>query len=89
MSWLHANSPSAFTTANLAPVSPRSSLFGGDRRVESVSQSDPMILDDLDGRPNAMPTTQSPEAYIKIEPPPPLKDGFPTSVPPPAVTETM
>lgn len=35
-----------------------------------------MMLDDLDGRPNRMPAPRSPQAQIRIEPPPPMDDGF-------------
>ena len=76
--WLHANSHEPITSRKLAPISPTSSLFGGNhhRRPEASARGDPMMLDDLDGRPNRMPAPRSPQAQIRIEPPPPMDDGF-------------
>ncbi|PYI22078.1 hypothetical protein BO86DRAFT_233226 [Aspergillus japonicus CBS 114.51] len=71
--WLHANSRG---TTKLAPINPSSSLFGGHRRPEPVSLSDRMALDDLDGRQSGFPLSRSPEAHIRIEPPPPMDEGF-------------
>ncbi|KAJ5176293.1 uncharacterized protein N7482_002170 [Penicillium canariense] len=76
--WLHANS-SRSTTA-LPPVNPNSSLFGGHRRPESAFLSDRMALDELEGRQSGLPLSRSPEAHIKIEPPPPTDEGFPNSM---------
>lgn len=80
-SWLHANSES-MSSRKLAPISPSSSLFGGHhhRRPEASTQGDPMMLDDLDGRPSRMPMSRSPETQIRIEPPPPMDNGFRNSV---------
>ena len=75
--WLHAN---AGRSAVLAPINPNSSLFGGHRRPECATQSDPMVVDELDGRQSGVPLSRSPEAQIKIEPPPPTDDGFPNSM---------
>ncbi|KAF7589138.1 hypothetical protein BBP40_004708 [Aspergillus hancockii] len=77
--WVHANSKGS--GAKLAPISSSSSLFGGPRRLESVSQTDPMALDDLDGRQSGLPVSRSPEAHIRIEPPPPVDEGFRNSIP--------
>lgn len=77
--WLHANSDKS--TSLLPPINPDSSLFGGRSRPESAPRSDPMALDDeLEGRQSGMPISRSPEAQIKIEPPPPIDDGFPNSM---------
>jgi hypothetical protein len=84
--WIHANlrlqpgSPQPGSSM-LAPINPNSSLFGDHRRPEyPVPRSDRMILDESDGRQNALPTSRSPEAHIKIEPPPPADEGFRNSV---------
>ncbi|RAQ49926.1 C2H2 finger domain protein [Aspergillus flavus] len=77
--WVHANSKGP--SAKLAPINPSSSLFGGHRRLEAVPQSDRMALDDLDGRHSGLPLSRSPEAHIRIEPPPPADDGFRNSIP--------
>lgn len=39
-----------------------------------------MMLDDLEGRQSRIPAPRSPEAQIRIEPPPPMDDGFRNSV---------
>ena len=75
--WLHANS--GRSTA-LPPINPNSSLFGGHRRPDSAPRSDPMAVDELEGRQSGFPLSRSPEAQIKIEPPPPTDDGFPNSM---------
>lgn len=77
--WVHANSKGP--GAKLAPINPNSSLFGSHRRLESVPQSDRMALDDLDGRHSGLPLSRSPEAHIRIEPPPPADEGFRNSIP--------
>lgn len=85
--WLHANSFEPVASRKLAPISPSSSLFGGShyRRPEASMQStqstqgDPMMLDELDGRQNRLPPPRSPEAHIRVEPPPPVDDGFQNS----------
>ncbi|PYH95171.1 hypothetical protein BO71DRAFT_323877 [Aspergillus ellipticus CBS 707.79] len=71
--WLHANVRGPH---KLAPINPNSSLFGGHRRPEIVPQSDRMAIDELDGRQNGLPISRSPEAHIRIEPPPPMDEGF-------------
>ncbi|KAJ5113397.1 hypothetical protein N7456_001931 [Penicillium angulare] len=76
--WLHANSEKP-TTA-LPPINPNSSLFGGHRRPDSAPRSDPMVVDEVEGRQSGFPLSRSPEAQIKIEPPPPTDDGFPNSM---------
>lgn len=76
--WLHAN-PGRSADA-LPPINPNSSLFGGHRRPESTSHSDRMALDELEGRQSGVPLPRSPEAQIKIQPPPPTDDGFPNSM---------
>lgn len=76
--WLHGN-PGRSTNA-LAPINPNSSLFGGHRRSDGGSKSDPMAVDELEGRQSGLPISRSPEAQIKIEPPPPTDDGFPNSM---------
>ncbi|GES62593.1 C2H2 finger domain protein [Aspergillus terreus] len=73
--WFHAN-PKGSSATKLAPINPGSSLFGGHRRPESVPRSDRMALDELDGRQSGLPVSRSPEAHIKIEPPPPVDEGF-------------
>lgn len=81
--WLHANSQDSPASRKLAPISPSSSLFGGHshrRRPEASTHGDPMMLDDLEGRQGRAPVTRSPEAQIRIEPPPPIDDGFRNSV---------
>ncbi|KAH8428753.1 putative C2H2 finger domain protein [Aspergillus melleus] len=78
--WLHANPKSPVGTTKLAPISPSSSLFGGHRRPESVPQGDRMMVDELDGRQSGLPISRSPEAHIKIEPPPPADEGFRNSM---------
>lgn len=75
--WHHANSGDSATI--LPPINPNSSLFGS-RRSEAVPQSDPMALDDLEGRQSGVPGSRSPETQIKIEPPPPADEGFPNSM---------
>ena len=79
--WLHANSYEPVASRKLAPISPSSSLFGVShhRRPEASAQGDPMMLDDLDGRQNRLPPPRSPEAQIRVEPPPPVDDGFQNS----------
>ncbi|KAJ5133914.1 hypothetical protein N7526_005279 [Penicillium atrosanguineum] len=76
--WLHGN-PGRSTNA-LPPINPNSSLFGGHRRPETAIRSDPMAVDELEGRQSGLPVSRSPEAQIKIEPPPPTDDGFPSSM---------
>ncbi|KAJ5673886.1 hypothetical protein N7462_009325 [Penicillium macrosclerotiorum] len=76
--WLHANSGRPATV--LPPINPNSSLFGGHRRPDSTPQSDRMVVDELEGRQSGLPLAHSPEAQIKIEPPPPTDDGFPNSM---------
>ncbi|KAL2809973.1 hypothetical protein BJX63DRAFT_332836 [Aspergillus granulosus] len=79
--WIHANSRLQPGSMKLAPINPNSSLFGDHRRPEySVPRSDRMILDESDGRQGALPTSRSPDAHIKIEPPPPADEGFRNSV---------
>lgn len=74
--WAHANPKGFPGTAKLAPINPGSSLFGGHRRHESAPRSDRMVLDELNGRQSGLPVSRSPEAHIKIEPPPPVEEGF-------------
>ncbi|KAJ6103937.1 hypothetical protein N7486_004159 [Penicillium sp. IBT 16267x] len=76
--WLHANCERPSTA--LPPINPNSSLFGGHRRTDSTPRSDPMAVDELEGRQSGFPLSRSPEAHIKIEPPPPTDDGFPNSM---------
>lgn len=76
--WLHANSDRSASL--LPPINPNSSLFGGRSRPESNTKSDRMAVDELEGRQSGMPLSRSPEAQIKIEPPPPTDDGFPNSM---------
>ncbi|KAJ5238516.1 hypothetical protein N7468_003135 [Penicillium chermesinum] len=76
--WLHANSGRPHTV--LPPINPNSSLFGGHRRPDSTPRSDRMVVDELEGRQSGPPVSRSPEAQIKIEPPPPTDDGFPNSM---------
>ena len=76
--WLHANSGRPQTV--LPPINPNSSLFGGHRRPESAPRSDRMVVDELEGRQSGIPVSRSPEAQIKIEPPPPTNEGFPNSM---------
>jgi hypothetical protein len=78
--WLYANS--GRSTTSLPPISPNSSLFGGHahRRPDSVPRSDRMAVDELEGRQSGLPLSRSPEAQIKIEPPPPTDDGFPNTM---------
>ncbi|KAL4984757.1 hypothetical protein BDW68DRAFT_10427 [Aspergillus falconensis] len=79
--WIHANSRLPLGSTKLAPINPNSSLFGDHRRPEySLPRPDPMALDELDGRQSALPAARSPEAHIKIEPPPPADEGFRNSV---------
>ncbi|KAL4956564.1 hypothetical protein BDW69DRAFT_79212 [Aspergillus filifer] len=79
--WIHANSRPPPGSTKLAPINPDSSLFGDHRRPDHpVPRSDSMALDELDGRQSGLPTTRSPEAHIKIEPPPPADDGFRNAV---------
>ncbi|KAF9887872.1 hypothetical protein FE257_009532 [Aspergillus nanangensis] len=77
--WLHAN-PKGPYGAKLAPINPGSSLFGGRSRPESVPRTERMALDELDGRQSGLPVSRSPEAHIKIEPPPPVDEGFRNSI---------
>ncbi|KAL3468306.1 hypothetical protein BJX64DRAFT_1876 [Aspergillus heterothallicus] len=75
--WIHANSRLQPGSTKLAPINPNSSLFGDHRRPDyAVPRSDRMILDESDGRQSALPASRSPEAHIKIEPPPPADEGF-------------
>lgn len=78
--WLYANS--GRSTTSLPPINPNSSLFGGHahRRPDSVPLSDHMAVDELEGRQSGLPLSRSPEAQIKIEPPPPTDEGFPNSM---------
>ncbi|KAL4809040.1 hypothetical protein BDV18DRAFT_93626 [Aspergillus unguis] len=79
--WIHANSRLAPGSTKLAPINPNSSLFGDHRRPDyKIPRADPMALDESDGRQSGLPTTRSPEAHIKIEPPPPVDEGFRNSV---------
>jgi hypothetical protein len=71
--WHHANSDSS---NSLPPINPNSSLFGGHRRPETASQSDPMQIDECEGRQSG-PVSRSPEAQINIEPPP-VTEGLPS-----------
>lgn len=83
--WIHANSRLPPGSIKLAPINPNSSLFGDHRRPEyGVSRSDPMALDEFDGRQGSLPAARSPEAHIKIEPPPPADEGFRNSIGNPA-----
>ncbi|KAE8150160.1 hypothetical protein BDV25DRAFT_115003 [Aspergillus avenaceus] len=75
--WVYAHSKGP--GAKLAPISPSSSLLGG--RLGPVPQSDRMAIDDLDGRQTGLPVPRSPEAHIRIEPPPPADEGFRNSIP--------
>ncbi|KAJ5172421.1 hypothetical protein N7492_005014 [Penicillium capsulatum] len=75
--WHHANNDQSSTT--LPPINPNSSLFGGHRRPDPAPRSDPMAIDELEGRQSGFPHSRSPEAQIKIEPPPPTNDGFPSA----------
>ncbi|KAL4755236.1 hypothetical protein BDW72DRAFT_200252 [Aspergillus terricola var. indicus] len=75
--WIHANSRFSQGSTKLAPINPNSSLLGDHRRPEyPLPRLDPMALDESDGRQNGLPAARSPEAHIKIEPPPPADDGF-------------
>ncbi|KAJ6031211.1 hypothetical protein N7540_001943 [Penicillium herquei] len=76
--WHHGNADRS--TTSLPPINPNSSLFGGHRRTESAPRSDPMVVDELEGRQSGFPLSRSPEAQIKIEPPPPADDGFRNSM---------
>lgn len=76
--WHHANSNRSSTT--LPPINPNSSLFGGHRWADSAPMSDPMVIDELEGRQSGIPHSRSPEAQIKVEPPPPTNDGFPNAM---------
>jgi hypothetical protein len=76
--WLYANS--SRSTTSLPPINPSSSLFGGHRRPDSAPRSDRMPVDELEGRQSGLPLSRSPEAQIKIEPPPPTDEGFPNSM---------
>ncbi|KAJ5368302.1 uncharacterized protein N7496_008062 [Penicillium cataractarum] len=76
--WLYANS--SRSTTSLPPINPNSSLFGGHRRPDSAPRSDRMAVDELEGRQSGLPLSRSPEAQIKIEPPPPTDEGFPNSM---------
>lgn len=78
--WHHANSGRSSTT--LPPINPNSSLFGGHRRPDSDStpMGDRMAIDEVEGRQSGFPHSRSPEAQIKIEPPPPTTDGFPNAM---------
>lgn len=80
--WFHANSQEPMAARKLAPISPSSSLFSGHHhhRPEASTRGDPMMLDDLEGRQSRIPAPRSPEAQIRIEPPPPMDDGFRNSV---------
>ncbi|GFF53474.1 hypothetical protein IFM61392_01253 [Aspergillus lentulus] len=78
--WLFANARNHPGSARLAPINPGSSLFGGHRRLESVCKTDRMALDELDGRQSGLPVSTSPKAHIKIEPPPPVEEGFRNSI---------
>ncbi|KAJ5907835.1 hypothetical protein N7495_000517 [Penicillium taxi] len=71
--WLHANSEKSSTP--LPSINPNSSLFGGH-----PPRGDPMVLDEQEGRHNGFFISHSPEAQIKIEPPPPTLGGFPNSM---------
>lgn len=75
--WHHANGGSSTT---LPPINPNSSLFGAHRRAEAAPQSDRMEVDELEGRQSGFPLSRSPEAQIKIEPPPPTNEGFPNAM---------
>ncbi|KAL4740318.1 hypothetical protein BDV11DRAFT_99846 [Aspergillus similis] len=75
--WIHANSRLSQGSTKLAPINPNSSLLGDHRRPEyPLPRLDPMALDESDGRQNGLPAARSPEAHIKIEPPPPADEGF-------------
>ncbi|KAL4921230.1 hypothetical protein BDW62DRAFT_141984 [Aspergillus aurantiobrunneus] len=79
--WIHANSRLPPGSTKLAPINPNSSLFGDHRHSEHpLPRSDPLALDELDGRQSSLPASRSPEAHIKIEPPPPADEGFRNSV---------
>ncbi|EAW10174.1 putative C2H2 finger domain protein [Aspergillus clavatus NRRL 1] len=78
--WLFANAKNPPGSAKLAPINPGSSLLGGHRRSEAVFKTDRMDLDDLDGRQSGLPVSTSPEAHIKIEPPPRMDEGFRNSI---------
>lgn len=68
------------STAALPPINPNSSLCGGHRRPALMSHSDRMALDESEGRQGGMPLSRSPEAQIKIQPPPPADEGFPNAM---------
>ncbi|KAL5342556.1 hypothetical protein BJX70DRAFT_293812 [Aspergillus crustosus] len=79
--WIHANARLPQGSTKLAPINPNSSLFGDHRRPEHpVPRSDPMTLDESEGRQAALSAARSPEAHIKVEPPPPADEGFRNSV---------
>lgn len=77
--WLHAN-PRRASTAVLPPIDSSSSLFRTHHRPESAPQTDRMAVDEPEGRQSGVPVSRSPEAQIKIQPPPPVDDGFPNSM---------
>lgn len=76
--WQHANPERS--AAVLPPINPSSSLYAGHRRPKSTPHSDRMALDESDGRQSGMPRSRSPEAEIKIQPPPPIDEGFRNSM---------
>lgn len=76
--WLHANP--AGSRVSLAPINSNSSLLGSHRRPELAPQIDRMAIDELEGRQKGIPTSGSPEAHIKVEPPPRIDEGFPSSM---------
>jgi hypothetical protein len=78
--WLFANAKNHPGSARLAPINPGSSLLGGHRRLDSVCKTDRMVLDELDGRQSGLPVSTSPKTQIKIEPPPPVEEGFHNSI---------
>ncbi|KAJ6123832.1 hypothetical protein N7471_011149 [Penicillium samsonianum] len=75
--WEYANSR---TPTSLPPINPSSSLFGGHRRPVTVSQGDPMQIDDLEGRQGGPKVSRSPETQVQIQPPLSATDGFPNSM---------
>ncbi|RDW57127.1 putative C2H2 finger domain protein [Aspergillus mulundensis] len=79
--WIHANARPPPGSTKLAPINPNSSLFGDHRRPEyPLPRPDPMALDELNGRQSGLHSVRSPEAHIKIEPPPPADEGFRNSI---------
>lgn len=72
--WLHAQ-------PERSAITPNSSLCSGHRRPKLKTHSDRMILDESEGRQSGVPVSRNPETQINIQPPPPIVDGFPNSMP--------